>query len=259
MKKIALYNRKGGVGKSTTTINLAHAYARQGLRVLVIDADDQASTTNGLGLTDDYDGKVLLDCLIEEYDPLYAPIEQVIVTCDYELGTIHLVPTRRSASPTGLTSQMGYEYRLIEELARLEDLFDICLIDCPGSTSALNPYARCALVAQDRIVMPVQMQKFSMDAVYTAPEELEEMRHGYKEDIHISAFIPTMVNARSKGDMTTVDELKELGEEVGIPVLTTIPYIVKIQSLQREARPVIDHKSPATDAYLQLAEEVLAL
>ncbi len=84
MKKIVLYNRKGGVGKSTTTINLAHAYARQGLRVLVIDADDQASTTNGLGLTDDYDGKVLLDCLIEEHDPSYAPIEQVIVTCEYD-------------------------------------------------------------------------------------------------------------------------------------------------------------------------------
>ncbi len=98
-----------------------------------------------------------------------------------------------------------------------------------------------------------------MDAVYTAPEELEEMRHGYKENIHISAFIPTMVNARSKGDMTTVEELKELGEEVGIPVLTTIPYIVKIQYLQREARPVLDHKSPATDAYLKLAEEVIAL
>ncbi|MDW2886455.1 ParA family protein [Exiguobacterium artemiae] len=258
MKKIALYNRKGGVGKSTTTINLAHVYARQGLRVLVIDADDQASTTNGLGLTDDYDGKVLLDCLMEEHDPFYIPIEQVIVTCEYENGTIHLVPTRRSASPTGLTSQLGYEYRLSEELARLEEFFDICLIDCPGSTSALNPYARCALVAQDRIIMPVQMQKFSMDAVYTAPEELEEMKR-YKADIHIAAFIPTMVSARSKGDVNTVEELNELGQEVGIPVLTTIPYILKIQSLQRESRPVIDHKSPATDAYLQLAEEVRVL
>ena len=88
MKKIALYNRKGGVGKSTTTINLAHAYARDGLRVLVIDADDQASSTNGLGLTNDYEGKVLLDCLLEENDPFYTPIEQVIVTCEYETGTV---------------------------------------------------------------------------------------------------------------------------------------------------------------------------
>ncbi|EZP58392.1 ParA family protein [Exiguobacterium acetylicum] len=258
MKKIALYNRKGGVGKSTTTINLAHAYAREGLRVLVIDADDQASTSNGLGLTEDYPGKVLLDCLINEDDPYYAPIEQVIVNCEYETGTVHLVPTRRSASPTGLTSQMGYEFRLREELARVEELFDVCLIDCPGSTSALNPYARCALVAQDIIVMPVQMQKFSMDAVYTAPEELEEIRR-YKEDIHIAAFVPTMVGTRSRGDLTTVEELVDLGREVGIPVLTTIPYMVKVQSLQRESRPVIDHKGPATDAYLKLAEEVLAL
>ena len=258
MKKIALYNRKGGVGKSTTTINLAHAYARDGLRVLVIDADDQASSTNGLGLTNDYEGKVLIDCLLEENDPFYTPIEQVIVTCEYETGTVYLVPTRRSASPSDLTSQIGYEYRLSEELAKIDELFDVCLIDCPGSTSALNPYARCALVAQDRIIMPVQMQKFSMDAVYSAPEELEEMKR-FREDIHIAAFIPTMVSARSKGDVTTVEELEELGKEVGIPVLTTIPYAVKVQTLQRESRPVIDHKSPATDAYLQLAQEVLAL
>jgi len=149
-------------------------------------------------------------------------------------------------------------HRLSEELAKIDELFDICLIDCPGSTSALNPYARCALVAQDRIVMPVQMQKFSMDAVYSAPEELEEMKR-FREDIHIAAFIPTMVSVRSKGDVTTVEELEELGKEVGIPVLTTIPYAVKVQTLQRESRPVIDHKSPATDAYLQLAQEVLAL
>ncbi|MFO7176595.1 AAA family ATPase, partial [Enterococcus faecium] len=113
---------------------MAHAYARDGLRVLVIDADDQASSTNGLGLTNDYEGKVLLDCLLEEDDPFYTPIEQVIVTCEYETGTVYLVPTRRSASPSDLTSQIGNEYRLSEELSKIDELFDICLIDCPGST-----------------------------------------------------------------------------------------------------------------------------
>lgn len=247
-KIIAIANQKGGVGKTTTAINLGASLALKNMRVLLIDFDPQGMATAGLGKE-----KV-------EKKGIYPPLMDGLYLMDYvqstELDNLHICPC--SPELTGFEAEIhsleNKERRLQTALSRIKKIFNLVLIDCPPSLSFLTINA---LTAADTILIPVQTEYFCMEGIPDLLNTLEEVRTHLNPSLSIEGIVLTMYDERTNLAKQVAEEIRNsLG---GVVFKVIIPRTVRLAEAPSFGKPVLLHdiKSKGAQSYLKLAEELL--
>jgi chromosome partitioning protein len=243
---IALANQKGGVAKTTTTLNLAVAFKERGFRVLVVDLDPQGNLTMSQGLNPDEIERSMFDVLVHKV-PMQDVIEEREV--DIAVSSIDL-----AGAELALSSMIGRERALEKALAPIKDDYDFIMIDTPPSLGLLTINA---FVAADSVIVPVQCEYLSLRGLVQLENTLSMIRENLNPDVEIEGILPTMYDRRLLHSKEAVDILKEnFGDLVlNTRILKTIRYAeapVKGMSVMR-----YDPNGEAAAMYRDLAKEVL--
>ncbi|HUI42233.1 MAG TPA: ParA family protein [Terriglobia bacterium] len=247
---IAITNQKGGVGKTTTAINLGAALALQGRSTVIIDCDPQANTTGGLGFARDPLRRSLYHALL-----LGAPISELVLATGVEhLG---LVPSEKNlvGANIELSDQDGREHFLAQRVAALREAHDFILLDCPP---ALDLLTLNALVAADSVIVPVQCEYFALEGVSELLDTLARVRRTHNPRLAIEGILLTMFDERTNLSHQVRDDLENFfGNRV---FRTVIPRNVRLAEAPSHGKPVLSY-DPAcrgAESYRQLAEEVIS-
>jgi chromosome partitioning protein len=244
----AVAQQKGGVGKTTTTINLGAALAERGQRVLLLDLDPQGALSAGLGRDPLKLNETVYDAL---RDPGFA-LERVVK----DVGNgCHLVPANidLAASELELVSEPGRERILREKLTPLLENYDYVLIDCPPSLSLLTLNA---LSAASRVIIPVQCQYFALRGMDLLLTTIEKVRARINPDLRIAGILATMYDGRTTHSREVLEELRSV---YGSQVFQTVtPATVKLPDSTMAGEPILSAtpSSPAAQSYRDLAGEV---
>lgn len=247
---IALANQKGGVGKTTTSINLGAYLADAGKRVLLVDLDPQGNSTSGTGVQK---AKITTDVygvLINE-----KPIRDVIVTTMH--AGLDLAPTtiQLSGAEIELTSVMARETRLKDALKPVRDDYDYILIDCPPSLGLLTINA---FTASDSILIPVQSEYYALEGLSQLLNTIKLVQKHFNPQLQVEGVLLTMFDARTNlGQQVNEEVQKHFGGKV---YQTIIPRNVRLSEAPSHGVPIVDYdpKSTGAQVYEHLAQEVLA-
>lgn len=249
---IAVANQKGGVGKTTTTINLAAAMVEEGIRVLLVDLDPQGNASTGLGIEVDERSYTTYDLLLGE-----VPLKEVIQTTD--INDLAIVPATVDLSSADI-ELMANEKRsfLLHDALRQPDMdeydFDYILIDCPPS---LNLLTVNAMVASNSVLIPLQSEFFALEGLSQLMLTVREVRQTANQALRIEGVVLTMFDARNNLSQQVEEDARDnLGDLV---FQTRIPRNVRVSEAPSFAQPVLqyDGASKGAEAYRALAKEIL--
>ena len=248
-KIIAITNQKGGVGKTTTSINLAASLAATRRRVLLVDMDPQGNATMGSGINKAEVEVSSCELLLGE-----APIREIIVEAR-EAG-YHLIPANAdlTAAEVGLMNMPERELQLKRALAEVESNYDFILIDCPPS---LNMLTVNALVAAKSVLIPMQCEYYALEGLSALIDTIEQIRLASNPDLHIEGLLRTMYDPRNNLAMDVSEQLSShFGDKL---YRTAIPRNIRLAEAPSHGLPVItyDKACVGTVAYLALAGEIL--
>ena len=246
----ACTNQKGGVGKTTTVINLAAYLALSGTRTLVIDLDPQGNATSGLGVNRRTVERSTYDALVDR-----APIGELVV--ETSMPGLDLVPSAPalSGAEVELVGIPGREHRLSASLAELDGRYERVLIDCPPSLGLLTLNA---LTAADGVLIPIQTEYYALEGLSQLVNTIRRVREGLNPRLEIDGVLLTMYDARTNLSAQVASEVRR--HMNGTVYHTVVPRSVRLSEAPSHGLPIAlyDPGSRGADAYRELAGEVVA-
>ena len=249
-KILGVVNQKGGVGKTTTAINLAACLALEGLRTLLVDCDPQANATSGMGFQRDDNRRSVYDVLMGD-----CPAEQVILPTEIEL--LWLLPGSKNLTGANieLAGARDRALRLRRALEPIQDNFDLIILDCPP---ALDLLTLNVLSAAETLIVPMQAEYFALEGISELISTLERVRAAYNPDLNIEGVLLTMYDDRTNLAQQVTETLREYFRERLFR--TVIPRNIRLAEAPSHGKPVAlyDARSRGTEAYFELAGEFLA-
>ena len=251
-KAIAIFNQKGGVGKTTTNINLAACLAKKGKKILVLDIDPQGNTTSGLGIEKKALKKSSYDLMIE--DDINA--EDVILKTGVD--NLDIIPANVSLSgaEVELAIIRGREKRLKKALNQVKEKYDFIFIDCPPSLGLLTINS---LTAVDSVLIPIQCEFYALEGVAQLMNTIEIVRKNLNEKLYVQGVVLSMFDGRTNLSVQVVEEVKKYFREKVYK--TVIPRNVRLAEAPSYGLPVIEYdpKSKGAEAYREFADEFLGV
>ena len=248
-KIIAIANQKGGVGKTTTSINLSAALAAQGKKVLIIDTDPQGNTTSGFGVEKNELDNTVYELMLNECTIKECILEDVIPNMDMLPTNVNL-----AAIEIETIDVANKEYILKNEIDWIKDKYDFILIDCPPSLSMLTVNA---MTAADSVLVPIQCEYYALEGLSQLIHTINLVKSRLNENLEMEGVVFTMYDSRTNLSAEVVENVKDnLDEHI---FDTVIPRNIRLAEAPSFGQPitVYDPKSAGSVSYLSLAEEII--